>query len=58
MSVEERRDRPDGLLGRWAQPVVRLDRIVSWQGSRRSPVTLEAVEEAVYDLWRSYAVPR
>jgi len=36
---------------------VALDRIAVWEGSRREPVSLDAIEAAVLEAWRSYEHP-
>jgi phage terminase large subunit-like protein len=40
------------------EPVVRLDLLRRWQGSRRTPVSLDLVEATVYEAWSTYGRPR
>jgi hypothetical protein len=39
------------------EPRLALDRMLVWQGSRRDPVSLEAVEASALEAWRAYGKP-
>jgi phage terminase large subunit-like protein len=39
-------------------PAVALDRMIVWQGSRREPVSLDAVEATCVEAWEAYGKPR